>query len=171
MYDYYKVKDKGVIAMTSTCGAGRNFLFRLLKTSIGIFNFYMIISFYSISITVVFEEAAEIMDAHIVACLTPFTQHIILIGDHKQLQPMLISSPENNVSLFERMVHNNINLNTLNIQYRMRKEIADLIRPIIYKDLNDGQVVSSYPEIRGMRHNLYFLTHTEMETGNSDVSL
>ena len=31
---------------------------------------------------VVIEEAAEVFEAHIVACLSKFTEHLILIGDH-----------------------------------------------------------------------------------------
>lgn len=33
---------------------------------------------------VVVEEAAEVLEAHILACLTPRTQQLLLIGDHKQ---------------------------------------------------------------------------------------
>lgn len=34
------------------------------------------------------EEAAELLEAHILVCLTPeHTQHLILIGDHDQLRP------------------------------------------------------------------------------------
>ena len=33
------------------------------------------------------EEAAEVMEAHILASLAPSTEHLILIGDHEQLRP------------------------------------------------------------------------------------
>ena len=36
---------------------------------------------------VVIEEAAEVMEHHILASLAPSTQHLILIGDHQQLRP------------------------------------------------------------------------------------
>ena len=36
---------------------------------------------------VVVEEAAEVLEAHVLAALAPQTQHLILIGDHEQLRP------------------------------------------------------------------------------------
>jgi hypothetical protein len=36
---------------------------------------------------VLVEEAAEVMEAHILASLAPSTEHLILIGDHEQLRP------------------------------------------------------------------------------------
>lgn len=36
---------------------------------------------------VIVEEAAEVLEAHVLACLAPNTQHLILIGDHEQLRP------------------------------------------------------------------------------------
>ena len=36
---------------------------------------------------VLIEEAAEVMEPHILASLAPSTEHLILIGDHEQLRP------------------------------------------------------------------------------------
>ena len=36
---------------------------------------------------VLIEEAAEVMETHILASLAPYTEHLILIGDHEQLRP------------------------------------------------------------------------------------
>jgi superfamily I DNA and/or RNA helicase len=33
------------------------------------------------------EEAAEILEAHVITALSQRTKHVILIGDHKQLRP------------------------------------------------------------------------------------
>ncbi|TMW39926.1 hypothetical protein DOY81_014995, partial [Sarcophaga bullata] len=52
MFQYYVVKEKSILALTTTCAAKTNFLFRLLKSKI-----------------VIFEEA-EILESHVVACLT-----------------------------------------------------------------------------------------------------
>lgn len=71
------------------------------------------------------------------------------------------------VSLFERMVHNNIHCVTLNTQYRMRPEIANLIRPAIYNKLIDDDSVKQLPNIMGISKNLYFINHTEQESGVS----
>lgn len=49
----------------------------------------------------------------------------------------------------------------------MRPEIANLIRPIIYKDLLDDDSVKQYPNVIGMAKNLYFIDHKEPESGVS----
>jgi superfamily I DNA and/or RNA helicase len=40
---------------------------------------------------IIIEEAAEVLEAHIVAALSPATKHLILIGDHEQLRPRYIA--------------------------------------------------------------------------------
>lgn len=50
----------------------------------------------------------------------------------------------------------------------MRPEIANLIRPMIYKDLSDGENVLHYPNVNGMEKNLYFISHEHSESGESD---
>ena len=61
-------------------------------------------------ITIV-EEAAEVLESHIVTALTGGCEHLILIGDHKQLRPkptvfQLGYDYQLDISLFERMVEN-----------------------------------------------------------------
>jgi hypothetical protein len=36
---------------------------------------------------VVVEEAGEVLEAHLLACLSKHTEHLLLIGDHEQLRP------------------------------------------------------------------------------------
>lgn len=72
------------------------------------------------------------------------------------------------ISLFERMVNNNMQCATLTTQYRMRPEIASLLRTTIYRDLIDDDSVKKYPNIVGLSKNLYFINHTEPEL---DVSV
>lgn len=62
---------------------------------------------------VIVEEAAEVLEAHIVTSLTKHTDHLILIGDHKQLKPStavyeLSKKYDLDVSLFERMINNHM---------------------------------------------------------------
>ncbi|CAG7827242.1 unnamed protein product, partial [Allacma fusca] len=69
---------------------------------------------------VIVEEAAEVLESHIIPCLLPNCQHLILIGDHQQLQPCvniqeLSDKYHLDISLFERMVNNKLHLCTLNI--------------------------------------------------------
>jgi len=33
------------------------------------------------------EEAAEVLEAHVLSCLSESVEHLILIGDHLQLRP------------------------------------------------------------------------------------
>ena len=61
-------------------------------------------------ITIV-EEAAEVLESHIVTALTGGCEHLILIGDHKQLRPKptvfdLGVNYQLDISLFERLVEN-----------------------------------------------------------------
>ena len=56
------------------------------------------------------EEAAEVLEAHIVVSMPRTTEHLILIGDHQQLKPSptvyeLALNYNLDVSLFERMVN------------------------------------------------------------------
>ncbi len=106
-------------------------------------------------------------------------QQLILIGDHKQLRPKPTSLKMNeynlHISLFERMVKNQIAHDSLEIQHRMRPQIADLVR-WIYKDqpptthtsdlqlvstgrLIDDEKVKSYDPIRGVQSDIFFLNH------------
>lgn len=69
------------------------------------------------------EEAAEVLESHIVTCLTTACQHLILIGDHQQLRPSttvydLSTQYKLDISLFERMVNNKINCYKINVSNR-----------------------------------------------------
>ncbi|KAH9628815.1 hypothetical protein HF086_004975 [Spodoptera exigua] len=97
---------------------------------------------------VIVEEAAEVLEQHIITSLTKYCQHLILIGDHQQLRPSashvkLAKRYNIEVSLFERMITNGMHSRRLNVQHRMRPEIAALISPHIYKDLANHPSVSN----------------------------
>ncbi|GJP50063.1 hypothetical protein CLOM_g9207 [Closterium sp. NIES-68] len=129
---------------------------------------------------VIVEEAAEVLEAHILTSLTPQTQHVILIGDHLQLRPKVelyelskdsYKGFDLDVSLFERLaLSKQIPVFTLATQRRMRPEIADLIRSTIYPDLRDHPFVEGYPDVRGMASNLHFWDHESPESGGDDLS-
>ncbi|XP_053676712.1 NFX1-type zinc finger-containing protein 1 [Anopheles nili] len=149
------VQNIRVVAMTTTYAARNRTLLELLRTPI-----------------VVIEEAAEVLEAHIVSSLTRHTQQCILIGDHKQLRPttstyVLSNRYRMDLSLFERMINNNFNVATLTVQHRMRPEIANLLRPTIYPVLEDTDTVRVYPSVVGMKQNLFFLTHRQPEGGSA----
>lgn len=120
----------------------------------------------------IIEEAAEVLESHTISVLTKFTEHLILIGDHQQLRPKIedygLGKNFNfNISLFERMVKNGINLAVLEYQRRMRPEFADFIR-IIYesKEYKDHDAVLNYKNVRGIRGNLVYFNHHHLETEN-----
>lgn len=115
------------------------------------------------------EEAAELLESHLVAALTTDTQHVILIGDHQQLRPStsvykLAKLYNMDISLFERMINNGMNGSILKVQHRMRPEFANLIRPQIYKELLDHDSVLVYPPMVGIDKNLLFLNHSNAES-------
>ncbi|KAJ3662954.1 hypothetical protein Zmor_007268 [Zophobas morio] len=117
---------------------------------------------------VIVEEAAEVLEAHIVSSLTKNCKHLILIGDHQQLKPSTANySVEKfyklGISLFERMVINKSQLYTLNVQHRMRPEISSLISPTIYPALEDHSSVNDRPSIKGLDNCLFFINHTHKE--------
>lgn len=62
------------------------------------------------------------------------------------------------VSLFERMVKNNLQQVTLTTQRRMRPAIASLIRNL-YPTLEDHDCVKAYPNINGVCQNVFFVDH------------
>ena len=124
---------------------------------------------------VIIEEAAEVLEAHVITTLTSHTQHLILIGDHKQLRPktndyILARDYHLDVSLFERLVRNNFPCVTLEVQHRMRPEISAIVSSKIYKGtLIDDPVTRRYENIRGMEHNIFFINHMEPETPDMDL--
>ena len=122
---------------------------------------------------VIFEEAAEIFEAHIVTSLAPSVQQLVLIGDHKQLQPKpncydLEREYNLSVSLFERLIRNHIPFVTLSVQHRMRPEISSLVHPSIYHDLQDHDSVKKYSHVLGVAKDVFFIDHTVPEKSNQD---
>ena len=77
------------------------------------------------------EEAAEILEPQLIAIIFPSVEHLILIGDHKQLKPTvtskLVKEHHLNISLFERLINCGLPYATLGSQCRMRDELADLV--------------------------------------------
>lgn len=134
---------------------------------------------------VICEEAAEVMEAHIISAFMPGVEHIIQIGDHRQLRPQI-----NNYSLsletatglqwqldrsqFERRAMGESGMRPapvaqLDVQRRMRPEISRLIRTV-YPNLRDHEKVLEHPPVVGMRHNLFWLQHNHPEESRDDGS-
>ena len=116
---------------------------------------------------VLVEEAAEVLEGHIITSLTQGCQHLILIGDHQQLKPTpavyeLAKKYKLDVSLFERMMNVGIQCERLSVQHRMRPEIAALMKHI-YDDLQNHESVEKYEDIKGMKKNMFFIDHNYLE--------
>jgi helicase required for RNAi-mediated heterochromatin assembly 1 len=97
---------------------------------------------------VIIEEAAETLEAPVTATCVPSLQHLILVGDHKQLRPHChVKAHEGkpywlNLSLFERMYNNKLPVTTLGVQRRMIPEIRRLLYPIYKDKIKDHPSVS-----------------------------
>ncbi|XP_035691669.1 NFX1-type zinc finger-containing protein 1-like [Branchiostoma floridae] len=122
---------------------------------------------------IVVEEAAEVLEAHIITTLTRGCEHLILIGDHQQLRPnptvyKLAKDFNLDYSLFERMVKNGLHPHTLSTQHRMRPEISVLMKHI-YHNLLDHESVRSYERIHGIDKNIFFIDHNKDEVHNEEL--
>jgi hypothetical protein len=85
------------------------------------------------------------------------------------------------ISLFERLCSSGVRSTTdkalefpfvqLNVQRRMRPDIADLIRRPLYPSLEDHLTVDDYPPVPGMYHHLYWLDHSHHEAGSGEFDI
>lgn len=131
---------------------------------------------------VVIEEAGEIVEPRTLPAFLPTVQHMIMVGDHMQLKPFcenpkMAGAPYHlDVSLFERLASKgsddspaNFSLAQLDVQRRMRPQIADFVRALeIYPILYDGPNVSQYPDVPAMNgKNILWVDHSEPETFGS----
>ncbi|NXN81607.1 ZNFX1 protein, partial [Bombycilla garrulus] len=144
-------------------------------TTTGAAKYQRILQFIEPRIVIV-EEAAEVLEAHTITTLSRNCQHLILIGDHQQLQPSanvydLAKNFNLEVSLFERLIKVNFPFVCLKYQHRMRPEIAQLISPHIYEKLENHPSVLKYENIKGVSTNVFFVEHVvpeqEIQEGKS----
>ncbi|KAJ3335475.1 hypothetical protein HDU93_005385 [Gonapodya sp. JEL0774] len=93
---------------------------------------------------IVCEEASEVLEPLLLACMSQYTIKLEMIGDHRQLKPMIMQKfdfervNKINISLFERLIRASSKAQApstaLSIQRRMRSNIADLTRDF-YEDI------------------------------------
>jgi hypothetical protein len=160
------VKQKLVIGCTTTCAAKSRELIAMIEPSV-----------------ILIEEAAEILEANVLASLSQSVKHVVMIGDHKQLRPKLEcyrlrtesrGGIDFDKSLFERLVTGaNFPVTTLNVQHRMRPEISALIRNTTYPALQDAQTTLNRDDIRGIpsRSNVMFIDHCHPESGDDGLQV
>ncbi|OKL64232.1 hypothetical protein UA08_00707 [Talaromyces atroroseus] len=154
--DYAVLKDAKLIGMTTTGLSKNRALISALKPKI-----------------VMIEEAAETIEAPVTAACVESLQHLILVGDHKQLQGSCsVTDLEGdpfflNVSMFERLVQNDVEFRSLSLQRRMVPEIRRLLTPI-YDNLEDHQSVNGLAKVPGMGDvRSFFFCHRWPESTDS----
>ena len=145
------IRQATVVGMTTSCAARYHSMLQRIGPKI-----------------VIIEEAAEVMEAHIITSLSRDTKHAILIGDHKQLRPKatvyeLAQKYNLEISLFERMVMNSLDCKRLCIQHRMRPEIAALTKRFYDHEILDHETVCKFENIAGVTQNMFFVAHCQPE--------
>ncbi|KAH8703337.1 hypothetical protein BGW36DRAFT_443478 [Talaromyces proteolyticus] len=175
-YDTVILNESGVIGVTTTGLANNANLLRDVNAKV-----------------LICEEAAEILESHMLTALLPSIQHLIMIGDYLQLRPR-ISNPRLSMgyngngpkynfdqSLFERLASSkfcDLSLNShpgqklaesrfpisqLSHQHRMHPLISTLIRETLYPGLQDHPRTKEYSNIAGMKRRLFWLDHRNWE--------
>jgi helicase required for RNAi-mediated heterochromatin assembly 1 len=125
---------------------------------------------------ILIEEAAECLEAPVLVGCLPSIEHMILVGDHKQLKGKcnvtdLMGEPYYlDTSLFERWVDNEMPYITLRTQRRMRPEIRAILEPIYPDQLRDHQSVLGRDPVQGMGGvNMFWYHHDELEEKMEDT--
>jgi len=130
---------------------------------------------------IICEEAGEVMEPHMISALLPSVEQFIQIGDHEQLRPQInnfklsLESQHGQPYQLDRSQFERLSvgepgryafpLAQLNVQRRMRPEISSLIRHTIYPRLIDHEDTKRFPDVVGMRNNVFWLDHENMEEG------
>ncbi|XP_059169631.1 NFX1-type zinc finger-containing protein 1-like [Physella acuta] len=144
------LKASRVVGVTTTGAAKRRKLLQAVGATI-----------------VIVEEAAEVSEPHTITAISQHCEHLILVGDHQQLRPKtesyeLAKTFGLDISLFERLIKNNLNFIQLKEQHRMRPEISIYARHI-YPELTDGVSVLLRPPVRGLEKSVHFINHAFLE--------
>ena len=139
-----------VIGMTITGASINRHLIDLLRPSV-----------------VVVEEAAEVLEPQLTALLKPYVQHLVMIGDHKQLRPSvesfeLIKDYNFDISMMERLILGKMPYALLQFQNRMRPGISAYLTDI-YPDLKDGPNVVAIRKVKFTPKSIFFWTHDCIE--------
>eukprot|EP01041_Mallomonas_annulata_P000135 gene135-218_t len=156
------LKDAYVIGCTTTSAAKNKSLLADVRLNV-----------------IMIEEAAEILEAHVLTTLTPSVKALIMIGDHKQLRPKLEhfdlrkdsgKGVDFDVSLFERLANQegNFPVSRLNIQHRMRPEISSIVRNTTYSDLEDHVSVFNRDHIKGLESDFLWIDHAYEERNDEE---
>lgn len=148
LLDIERLKKAKVVCMTIYGGGKYIDLLKDLKSEI-----------------VIVEEANRILECYLSSIFGDNIKHLIMIGDHKLLNPYSLNinfSNEYNfsVSLYERLINNGLEYVKLNTQRRMRPEISGIIKSMnLYPDISIIDESEKYEKIKGIKVPLYFFNH------------
>ncbi|KAL4429287.1 hypothetical protein ABPG74_013593 [Tetrahymena malaccensis] len=101
---------------------------------------------------VIVEEASEILEPDFITILSPWVKHLIQIGDHQQLRPVVkcqkIQEEYNlRLSYFERLIQGQHTVCKLQNQRRMRTQFANFTRLFYSESYLDDKSVKKYAQI------------------------
>lgn len=160
------LEDAEVMGVTTTGLAKRISVLRRLRSKV-----------------VICEEAGEVMEPHMISALLPNVEHFIQIGDHQQLRPQInnyelsLESKQGGAYQLDRSQFERLSIGEpgrapfpvaqLDTQRRMRPEISRLIRMTLYPRLVDHPSTKTFPDVVGMRNNVFWLDHENMEDSSS----
>ena len=117
---------------------------------------------------IIVEEAAEVLEAQLLAAIGDWGQYLVLIGDHKQLRPQvesfdLVRKCHMDISMMERLVRGGLPYTTLRFQSRMRPEVSELLLDI-YPTLKDNtSVVMKNVAANCIGFSVFFWDHDHKE--------
>ena len=104
---------------------------------------------------VLMDEATQAVEPSALIPISKGCRQLILVGDHKQLPPTVISKKAEHGglgrSLFERLIDVGIQTNLLDVQYRMHPVLREFPSARFYDDrLNDGCTAAERPAPAGI---------------------
>jgi regulator of nonsense transcripts 1 len=123
----------------------------LCSTNIGAGHFTLSNKKFSI---VLIDEATQATEPSSLVPIVKGAKQLILVGDHKQLPPTVISKNAEegglNIPLFERLLHSGVPTHMLTTQYRMHPTIREFPSARFYENkLEDGCNASERPAVAG----------------------
>ncbi|KAK6496986.1 hypothetical protein TWF481_001965 [Arthrobotrys musiformis] len=125
------------------------------------------------------EEAAQILESHVLAALHDKVEQIIMIGDQKQLRPRCETwefqhdserGYDLDISLFERLVNSGFPCDVLETQHRARPELSNIIRTLTYPNLKDHSSVKKLDPVRGLQRSVIWMAHQYPESSADSLA-
>ena len=143
---------------------------------------------------VLVEGAEQLLEAHVIAALSPSTRHLLLVGDTRMQRAntavaRLSKQFRLDVSMLDRLANNGVDLAQLGVQRRMRAEIGRLMVPLYMDDTAQARALGAGDAagdaaaapgsaaaasaqrvpIRGIEKPVFFLRHEKPEAAEAET--